>query len=368
MNTHISSRPWVLASLVIAPLVPLYAADNDPISRVRLEEPKENPNRFSVSGTAVWNVKADFSRFNPGSNRGPGPAAGGVDHFYDDGYNRVDHTGNSGGYTSFWGYKNPSQLDTANDRLLMHSTRQTGGEIKDIDDDPHLGFQLTWDRELGREKDGKWSWGFEAAFGFTLLDIEDSRPARSGTRTITDAYNLNGVRPPWVGGANDPQYPEHAGQFDPNGPATIIEDTPTRTKTANANGAQITGSRDFDGNWYYAHVGPYIDFPLTKKLSAVVSAGLAVGVIDGHLHFNERIVVPTAGTSKRERGNVDEANAVVGGFLNATLKYALNEKWSIFGGAQYQGMTEYEASGKGRKITLDLTATPFVVGGVSYSF
>src|SRR4051794_15175874 len=131
MKTHISHRPLALASLVIAPLVPLYAADNDPISRVRLEEPKAELNRFSISYSAAWNIKADFSRTGGGKFHVPAPSAGGAtNRVYDDGFNKVDHTGNSTGLTSYWGYKNPGQLDLANDELRMHSTHTTGGAIK----------------------------------------------------------------------------------------------------------------------------------------------------------------------------------------------------------------------------------------------
>jgi hypothetical protein len=90
--------------------------------------------------------------------------------------------------------------------------------------------------------------------------------------------------------------------------------------------------------------------------------------MDGELHYNELVASPITGTPGRQKGVVSEADFLVGGFLSATLKYAIDEKWSVFGGAQYQGMTGYEAEGKGRKVELDLMATPFVVAGVSYTF
>ncbi|HMJ89223.1 MAG TPA: hypothetical protein VK530_05380 [Candidatus Acidoferrum sp.] len=368
MKTHTSPRPWFLASLVLAPLVPmpLYAADNDPISRVRLEEPKEDLNRISVSYSAGWNFKADFKHSNPGRNRGPGPATGGnVDRFYDDGYNRVDRTDNGGGITSFWGYKNESQVDLPNDRILMHSTRATGGTIKDVEDDPQHGFQLTFNRELTRSDDNKRIWGLEAAFGWTFLNIDDDRPARAGTRTITDAFNLNAVEPPFVGGEPSTEY-IHQGTF--NGPGSLIDSAPTRTITGSANGAIITGSRELDADFYYFHIGPYLELPIAEKWSAVLSAGLSIGIMDGHLHFNERVTVPSAGTSVRQRGDVDQLEVLVGGYLSATIRYEIDADWSVFAGGQYQGMTSYEASGRGREVTLDMTATPFAVVGASYTF
>jgi hypothetical protein len=148
----------------------------------------------------------------------------------------------------------------------------------------------------------------------------------------------------------------------------LIDDSPTRSITRNPNGAIITGRRHFDADFFFFHFGPYAEFPITEKLKAVVSGGLAFGVMAGHFQFNERETVPSAGTSTRKRGEVDNVEALVGGFFSATLNYALDEKWSIFGGGQFQSLTGYEASANGRKVKLDLTTTPFLVTGVTYSF
>ncbi len=50
----------------------------------------------------------------------PGPATGGgTNRCYEDGYVYVDVTGNSEGYTWYWGYQNPSQIQGG--FLLFHS-------------------------------------------------------------------------------------------------------------------------------------------------------------------------------------------------------------------------------------------------------
>jgi hypothetical protein len=56
------------------------------------------------------------------SQTDPGPATGGVDHFYDDGYVRVDATGNAGGQTWFWGYEHASQIQ--GDTIVFHSVSE----------------------------------------------------------------------------------------------------------------------------------------------------------------------------------------------------------------------------------------------------
>jgi len=50
----------------------------------------------------------------------PGPATGGgIDRCYDDGFVRVDVSGNAGGYTWYWGYQNSSQNQIG--FILFHS-------------------------------------------------------------------------------------------------------------------------------------------------------------------------------------------------------------------------------------------------------
>ncbi|MEI8197467.1 MAG: hypothetical protein WCI73_16345, partial [Phycisphaerae bacterium] len=66
------------------------------------------PAEFGVSAGGAFNMKARFGSTAdtlPRAND-PGAAAAGTDHTYDDGYNRVDSSGNAGGLTTDWGYQN----------------------------------------------------------------------------------------------------------------------------------------------------------------------------------------------------------------------------------------------------------------------
>src|SRR4051794_22859692 len=61
----------------------------------------EEPNRFSIGARFGMNIKASFKNTPSagGSAVNPGPATGGADHTYDDGYVRVDSSGDAGGVT-----------------------------------------------------------------------------------------------------------------------------------------------------------------------------------------------------------------------------------------------------------------------------
>jgi hypothetical protein len=370
MKTHQRTRSWLLAPLVLAPLS-MCGADNDLMSRVRLEEPKaEQLNRFSVGYSAGFNFDARFSRLgNPGKGSGgPGPATGsGVDRQYDDGYNKRSafDPNNDFGLTWNWGYKNESQLDAANDRLLMHSTRARSASLED-NEDPQHGFQLTYNREFCRSKDNKWIWGGELGFGWNDVKFEANGPVAAGSRTITDTYNLNGVRPPWAGGADSSEYPGHAGDF--NGPGTLIEDSPSsRDIVNNPRGTRLTGQREFDADFYFFRVGPYVEFPIVEKLRGVVSGGFACGVMAGHLQLKETTTI-TGGTTTTTKAEADQAEWLFGGYVAATLLYPVNDEWSVFAGGQFQTLSDYSIEAGGRKMSIDLTTTPFFTAGVSYSF
>ena len=72
------------------------------------------------------------------SSVGPGPAVGGVNHSYDDGYVYVDITGDAGGYTWNWGYQSSSQIH-ANFLVFTSETNLDANTIQVITDTYYLG-------------------------------------------------------------------------------------------------------------------------------------------------------------------------------------------------------------------------------------
>ena len=360
MKSGNASRTLALTALVMAPALPLLAADPG----VKLEAPvAPNKNRFGISYRAGFNFTAEFKNVGNiargggggGTGRDPGPATGGdVDRFYDDGYNRVDISGNRDGLTWFWGYQNASQVQ--GDTLVMSSTTARPIDSSDHDDDPQHGFELTWDHELGQGKNGKWSWGVQGAFGWTDIEIRDHRPLAGGTTTLADAFNLGGVIPP---------PPGYAGNYE--GPGPLIDSTPNRTQSRNPNGATVRGTRDFDGDLFSFRAGPYLDLPLDERWTISLSAGFAMGVIDGEYKFNQ--TVTTVAGPRPQRGSGDNTDVLFGGYLSATIHCKINQDWGVFVGGQYLGLAgTYEVVARGQKIELDLTRTAFFSAGVTYSF
>ena len=341
---------WAVTSLLLAPTFKLLAADEVP--QMKLEQPnKATKNRFGISYRMGFNVEAQFKNVGnvrtPGAaGRGPGPATGGdVDRFYDDGYNRVDVSGNTDNLTWFWGYKNASQIQ--GDTLVMHSSTAKGINSDSTTDDPQHGFELTYNREIGQIGKSKSTWGFEGGFGWMNLDIKDDRRLAGGIRTTADAFELGGVNP------NVPpmtsEYPGHAGTFEgpvPGAPGEfpLIGSVPNRTITVNANGATVTGERTFDGNFFSFRVGPYVEIPLNDKWTISLSAGFVAAVVEGEFEFDHQVAVSGA-PSTRQTGDGSNTDVLFGGYAGATIHYAINDRWGVFAGGPYLGLADcYTAS------------------------
>ena len=352
------TRTLALTALAFAPSLPLFAAD----AGVKLDAPAPpDKNRFGISYRAGFNFTAEFKNVGNVARRqdparDPGPATGGdVDRFYDNGYNRVRTGDNFDNFTWFWGYDDASQV-TGNDTIEMRST--TGRTINSSthDDDPQHGFELTWDRELGRAKNGKRAWGVEGAFGWTDIEIRDQRSLTGGTKTLIDAFDLGGVIPP---------PPGYAGTFQ--GPGPQIGSSPNRRFETSANGTTVRGTRDFDGDLFSFRAGPYLDLPLDDRWTLSLSAGFAVGVIEGRYQFQQTVTIEDTTTSQSGRGH--NTDVLFGGYLSGTIHCKINDDWGIFVNGQYLGLAgTYEAVADGQKIELDLTRAAFFSAGVTYSF
>src|SRR5581483_6583262 len=144
---------------------------------------------ISFSYRSAFNIKSSFEHVGRIGLSNPGPATRATDHFYDDGYNRVDSTGNDhfgDQSTTFWGYQNDSQYDSSGTgSIAMHSASAPGGSSKNTDD-PQSGAELAYSRELMRGD--HWHGGFEGAFDYQHVYVKNSGTFHSTVTHVTDVY------------------------------------------------------------------------------------------------------------------------------------------------------------------------------------
>ncbi len=339
MNRILVSTTLTLAAAA-APLTLLGADSHD------------NPNRFSFGPRFGMNFKADFRNRAitpgiPGTN--PGPATGGVNHTYDDGYVLLDSSGNAGGSTWNWGYENNSQV--VGDTMQFHA-RQANSSVANqtADDEPQYGVELTYQRVIGELFGPSSRWGFEAGFSYTDLDLKSKR---SGTSTLTtDAYSLNGVLPPGAG---------YHGTF--NGPGAFLGDIPTRTVTSE----MMSSQQKLSGQIYGIRLGPFAEWNFAEQWSLSASVGLSLAPASIEYEFSETTRRVAGGTSVT-RGDSSKTELLYGAYVSAMLRYDFSESWGVYVGAQFQSLNDLDQSVGTRKARLDQQATVYVTAGVSWRF
>ena len=320
----------------------------------------ETLNRFGISYRPGFNIDAKFKNiggFAPANN--PGRAIGGVDHFYDDGYNRVDSNNNAGDKTTFWGYDNATQLQ--GNTVVMSSTSAPGnGVSKDRSNDPQHGAELTYNRQLG--KIGHAKWGVEGGFNFTDVTIRDNGTLFGAALRTSDAYTIPDSVPPII----LPPAP-YRGPFNGMGTAPVLGATPFRTVTRIPSGSRVDGNRDFDADIYGLRVGPYVELPLNDRLAVAVSGGFALLYVDSDFRYNETVTAPGSPAQTR-RGRGSHSDFLPGGYFGANILFALDERINLSGGAQFQSSGTYTHKENGKEAQLDLSQAVFFSVGLGYSF
>jgi len=267
--------------------------------------------------------------------------------------------------TWYWGYVNQSQVPGDGFLYLSRSSSASDLVSRSKSDDPNNGFELTYNRDLG--KLGHAQWGLEGAFNFTTLAIENQQTLLGTVTMQTDAYSTQGQTIPAPN-------PGQGGYFQPNAPpgimnqAVVISDTPIpQTTTTIPGGAQVTGHRKLDANVYWFRLGPYLDFPLSEKLSLSFSACLALGIVDSRFQYNEQVAISGLNPVSSS-GSGSQSKLLAGGYVGANVSYALSKSWSALAGVQYQNLGRYKQNLGSKQAELDLSKSVFVNVWFGFSF
>jgi hypothetical protein len=315
----------------------------------RGQDSTENPNRFSFGPTFGFNFKAEFNNSTLVLNNvNPGPASGGANHTYNDGYVLVDNSGDAGGLTTYWGYQNTAQYNPAGSGSMQFHAIQPGGSSS-ATDNPQYGGEILYQRVIGSLPSLSGDWGLETGFGFTELDLRDNL---GGTvPAITDSYQLNGVIPPGAGYNGTP-----------NGPGPLLGDTPTRTITS----ATVTGYQKLSGQLFSFRLGPFAEWNITSNLTLAASAGLTLAPAIVDYDFSETYAV--GGGAYAASGHSSETRFLYGPYAGAMLRYDFNKSWGVYVGARFQNLDDMNLSDGGNSARLDPGVTFFGTAGVTWKF
>ncbi|MBL9171656.1 MAG: hypothetical protein JNN07_28260 [Verrucomicrobiales bacterium] len=317
---------------------------------------------FRLGAQVALNLKADFkiggqfgvSGSNPGS-----VGTRGQERIFDDGYVRVDDTGNAGGYTTEWGYENPAQYDAANNRLLMHSTESFATQDNEItrDGGPQVGLDLAYGTELllwGRTLIG-WDFGFS----YLPINIEDNRPLQATLSRRQYWFSTDGIT----------FFPDAPYQGGTGGTGPAIDDLAQDGGLEAPISGIIRGTRELDLTLYNFRLGPTFYWDLGRRWSLQSSLGVAMGLITGDYAFNERATTSNGGTALNS-GSIGTTDVVFGGYANTTLLWHTSQRADLFVGAQFMtlGDSQVREEQGGRAARLEMGRGIYLSAGVNWAF
>jgi hypothetical protein len=318
-------------------------------------DPIEHPNRFTFGPRVGFNVRAGFSSALTSPSALPGPATGGgVDRTYDDGYVRVDSSGNAEGATWNWGYDQASQVVLEGDTLLLSAL--TGGGLTpehEVTGDPYVGGELTYTRYLFEW--GRAYWGLELGGAFMPLEIKDDSALTGLLTSVTDAFSLGGVVPPAA---------PYRGTFE--GPGPVIGDAPTRTTVDRQ--VSYAGEREIETMAIGLRLGPSLDVSLGKPLSLQISGGLHVLYADSDYTFRENVVFAEGGTARSQSGSVSQQDWLFGAYVRGQLLLALSRSVGIVASVEYLMTDDIELETGGHRARLDFGESFGCTAGLAWTF
>ena len=314
---------------------------------------------FRIGMSFGLNIKTDFRTSGTFGVSAVGQPIPGQNHTYDDGFVRVDDTGNAvpfgstSGATANWGYQSGGQYDAGAQTLAFHGTSSynTAG-FTSRDDAPQLGFDMAYGGSFRKWE--RLAIGWEFGFNWTLINNKDRSALTATTVQVEDIYP--------TGGTTIPGAP-YTGGFDSAG-RPVIDDAPTRTETFTT--GTVTGSRGLDASLYQFRLGPMIRWEMVPRWTLNGSVGGAFGLFDADFDYNERII--TATTSTTNRGKFGDFDTTYGGYAGVVIMYDTGHMWEAYLGTHFVTMSDVTVSGPGRSAKTHLGAALYLTAGINWSF
>jgi len=266
---------------------------------------------------------------------------------YQDGYVGIDSSTNRDDLTWYWGYANSDQI-AGNNLLLTHSS--SGPLVADFKNDPQAGLEISYARQLGERSGTKW--GIETAFTYLDLDLRSGGIADPRVLAV-DAFPLGIQAPPLA---------PYVGTYE--GPGALIGDTPTRYP------ANIVTT--VDAAVYGLKVGPYLEAPVSQRISATLGGGFTLLLADSEFRVQQSATIPVPGNPARTVSRTitdSDLGLLPAAYIQGSLAFSVSDSMTLFTGLEYESAFWTQSHGASdKRFELDLANAIFLTFGFSYSF
>jgi len=337
------------------------------------EAPEPLGIRFRLAGRVQFNLKASFT-----DARTPLSGASGQ---FADGYvllgsntststNAGVVSANPGAVTWNWGYQRADQVSGNELTLTRYDQVPRVGTLEGDGGSMNYGGELWAMYELYSFKSfGKRTghWGVEAGYGFSTFDASASGSVAGTATRNQSVYSLAGIVPP------SPGY--QGGYFGPvpGGPvAPVLDFAPLRSSSVQAAGLNSLDAA-LSVNLHTAKFGPWVELPVTDRLTLGLGAGYCTLYGQADLSFNESTTFtgnPAAfgAASQTLSVNTSRDDWRPGFYARALVDFAITPSWSVFAGGDIQSNSDLNFSSQGRGAQIQLGSVFGALAGVQFKF
>lgn len=273
------------------------------------------------------------------------------------------------GRTNNWSFRNDSQA-TEDGFIMMNSYKATVTDtgFREEDPDATYGVELSMDREFGTLFNSRLKWGVVAGMGINQILSTTRSTVTADVERTTDFYFLDGQAAPTA----PYQAPQSSGGVDTS---VLVRSNPTHRETF----PTTSTTADFENHWRLRgafltfRAGPVLQWPITEKFSATLSAG-AVVVYAGSSYEVTQTFTPETGDQLSLF--IDDTSSFImpGFYVDANLQYAFTDTAGLYLGAVYQNSGDYEQKvvsddGTSRYVSrVDLSKLQGIRAGMTFRF
>ena len=339
-------------------------------------------NRLELRGRVMFNVDASFGGIGgfPAQNVAGAPVG---TRTYDDGFVLDDLGGNTvlpgGPSTDNWQYQNAGQVRVDGATTYLDMTISSAAPTlssADVDGGGvEPGFDLVYTHELGRND--RVSWGLQASFGYTRVNVGDNRTLTGPSMVFTDSYDVTAVAvgatiPSVLPGAAPPPLPTTTGTLIPVAPDGAVSGGTTIVP----GGAITTGNRELQTDIIGLRLGPSIEYSLTEKVGLGFAFGGVGAIINSEFQYTESTTIPGMGpalqpgvsATQTSAGAVSDTSFEGGAFVEASISARLSDRVSALVGGQYIYTGKFNQSVDTHTASLNLNHSIGVFAGLSFGF
>lgn len=285
----------------------------------------------------------------------PGPVSGLADRYYDNGYVRIDDSGNSEGLTWFWGLEDDQGF--APDSINLYSLRSAADKQIGMNGDPDApGISLRYMKPLRVKEHSELQ--LLAGIRFARFDFVDDAVLRSPAEALVDSYNTANIVLPTV--------PYHGSA---SGPGPLIDSEPFRREVQVSSVESSTvGSRGLSGDMAALRLGLSLQHELSERTDLSVLFGYEILRVEGTLEYNETTTLGTNGHSGSVSGKRPHHGTDGGVFLNAGLTRDLSERLTFEVSIGVSDHDPFEIVDGRHRVEWDLSSMVEVGLGLGYRF